>query len=332
MPEMMKRIHVAALARVALAALATGGLFAQGAAAQSYPSKLIKIIVPYPAGGSTDQMARMLSPKLSASLGQTVVIENLSGGATMIGTGAAARAAPDGYTLLATASVFAVNVMLHKSPSYKVEDFTPIAGIASYPYVLTVHPSVPARSVRELIDYAKREPDKVNAVSLGPGGVTHLLTERFEALAGVRITDIHYRGSAPAITDLLSGQVQLYIDTVVTAMPQLRAGKLRPLAISTEERSALLPDVPTFKESGFPGMTQGGWFGVFAPARTPKPVIDRLNREVLNAVASEDFRARFARDGLAAMPFSPEQFAAFIREDAIPWERTLKALNIQIDQ
>lgn len=299
--------------------------------AQAFPTKPVKMIVPYPAGGSTDQMARMIAPRMAAALGQPVIIENQGGGATMIGSGAAARAPADGHTLLVTANVFAVNTLLHKAPSYKVEDFIPVAGIASYPYVLTVHPSVPAKNVAELIDFAKREPAKTNAVSLGPGGVTHLLNERFEALAGVKITDIHYRGSAPAITDLLSGQVQMYFDTVVTAMPQIRAGKLRALAVSTEERSALLPDVPTFKEAGYPGMTQRGWFGVFAPAATPQAVVARLNKEVLAATAAEEARARFERDGLTRMTFAPEQFAAFIKDDVAPWARTLKALNIQVE-
>jgi tripartite-type tricarboxylate transporter receptor subunit TctC len=312
-------------------ALAAAVLFAGHVGAQSYPSKPLRVIVPYPAGGSTDQMARMIAPRMSNALGQPVIIENPSGGATMIGTGAAARAPADGYTLLATANVFAVNTLLHKSPSYRVEDFIPVAAIASYPYVLTVHPAVPAKTVKELVDFAKREPSKVNAVSLGPGGVTHLLNERFEALAGVQITDIHYRGSAPAITDLLSGQVQMYFDTVVTAMPQIRAGKLRPLAVSTEERSPLLAEVPTFKEVGYPGMTQRGWFGVFVPAGTPRAIVERLHKEVLAATAADEAKARFERDGLARMTLSPEQFDAFIKDDVAPWARTLKALNIQAE-
>ena len=311
--------------------LLAAALLATPVAAQNFPAKPVRMIVPYPAGGSTDQMARMIAPRMAAALGQPVIIENQGGGATMIGSGAAARAPADGHTLLVTANVFAVNTLLHKAPSYKVEDFIPVAGIASYPYVLTVHPSVPAKNVAELIDFAKREPAKTNAVSLGPGGVTHLLNERFEALAGVKITDIHYRGSAPAITDLLSGQVQMYFDTVVTAMPQIRAGKLRALAVSTEERSALLPDVPTFKEAGYPGMTQRGWFGVFAPAATPQAVVARLNKEVLAATAAEEARARFERDGLTRMTFTPAQFAAFIKDDVAPWAHTLKALNIQVE-
>ena len=314
-----------------LLSLAAAVLLAANAAAQGFPAKPVRMIVPYPAGGSTDQMARMIAPRMAAALGQPVIIENQGGGATMIGSGAAARSAPDGHTLLVTANVFAVNTLLHKAPSYKVDDFIPVAGIASYPYVLTVHPSVPAKNVAELVDFAKREPAKTNAVSLGPGGVTHLLNERFEALAGVKITDIHYRGSAPAITDLLSGQVQMYFDTVVTAMPQIRAGKLRALAVSTDERSALLPDVPTFKEAGYPGMTQRGWFGVFAPAGTPQAVVDRLNKEVLAATRADEARARFERDGLARMSFTPAQFAGFIKDDVAPWARALKALNIQAE-
>jgi tripartite-type tricarboxylate transporter receptor subunit TctC len=315
-----------------LAAALTAAVFGAGdAGAQSYPAKPIRMIVPYPAGGSTDQMARMMAPRMSSALGQPVIIENQGGGATMIGTGAAARAPADGYTLLATSNVFAVNTLLHKSPSYKVEDFIPVAGIASYPYVLTVHPSVPAKTVKELVDFAKREPAKVNAVSLGPGGVTHLLNERFEALAGVQITDIHYRGSAPAITDLLSGQVQMYFDSMVTAMPPIRAGKLRPLAVSTEERSALLPEVPTFKEAGYAGMTQRGWFGVFVPAGTPRAIVERLNNEVLAATAADEAKARFERDGLTRMIFSPEQFDAFIKDDVAPWARALKVLNIHAE-
>lgn len=306
-------------------------MIAGTAFAQSYPAKAVRMIVPYPAGGSTDQMARMIAPRLSAALGQPVLVENQSGGATMIGTGAAARAAPDGHTLLVTANVFAVNTLLHKSPSYKVEDFAPVAGIASYPYVLTVHPGVPAKNLKELVAFARREPKKMNAVSLGPGGVTHLLNERFEALADVRITDIHYRGSAPALTDLLSGQVQMFFDTVVTAMPHIRAGKLRALAVSTEERSALLPEVPTFKESGYAGLTQRGWFGVFAPAATPRPIVERLNREVLAATEAPEAKERFARDGLSRVSFNPEEFAGFIKDDVAPWAKTLKTLNIQIE-
>jgi tripartite-type tricarboxylate transporter receptor subunit TctC len=201
----------------------------------------------------------------------------------------------------------------------------------SYPYVLVVNPGVAATGVAELAALAKREPAKINAVSLGQGGVTHLLNERFEALAGVTITDIHYRGAAPALIDLIAGQVQMYFDSVTTSMVHIRSGKLRPLAVSTEERSALLPDVPTFREVGFPAMTQRGWFGVFAPAATPRTVVERLHGEVLAATASDEARSRFQLDGLTRMAMSPAEFDAFIKADLAPWARTLKELNIRIE-
>lgn len=330
----MKPRALAALAMMCLTAglgLGLGLIAPDEASAQSYPTKSIRIIVPYPAGGSTDQLARLMTPRLSASLGQTVYIENIGGGATMIGTGAAARSAPDGYTLLVTSLAFSVNVLLTKSPSYKLEDFVPVAPVITAPYIMTVNPSVPANTVSELIAYAKREPAKVNAASLGLGGVTHLLNERFAALAGVPITSVHYRGAGPAQTDLLGGRVQFFIDNLVTAIPYVRSGKVRPLAITTEGRSDLIPDVPTFKELGYPGMTQDSWFGVFAPNGTPKAIVDRLNREVLNAVRSKEFQAVAVRDGLQVVPYTPEQFADFIKKDAAVWERTLKSLNIQIE-
>jgi tripartite-type tricarboxylate transporter receptor subunit TctC len=297
--------------------------------AQSYPSRAVRVVVPYPAGGGIDRLARLLAPGLSSALGQPMVIENQGGGATMIGTGAVARAPADGYTLLFTSNGFAVNVLLQKSPSYKVEDFVAVAPVAAFPYVLTVTPSFPPRSVQELIDYARREPAKVNAATVGQGSAIHLLNERFEGLAGVAIADVHYRGTAPALTDLMSGQVQILFDTVGTAARQVRSGKIRALAVTSAERSALLPDVPTFREAGLPGMTQLGWQGVFAPSGTPAPIVDRLNREIVNAASASDIRARFEPDGLSPLRLTREEFAKFVREDGALWERIIKTLNIQ---
>lgn len=301
------------------------------ATAQSYPSRPVRVVVPYPAGGGIDRLARLLAPQLSVALGQPVVIENQGGGATMIGTGAVARAAPDGYMLLFTTNGFAVNVLLQKSPSYKVEDFIAVAAVAAFPYVLTITPSFPARSVQELVDYARREPAKVNAATVGPGSAIHLLNERFESLTGVVIADVHYRGTAPALTDLMAGQVQMLFDTMGTAARQVRSGKIRALAVTSAERSALLPEVPTFRELGLPGMTQSGWMGFFAPAGTPAPIVERLNREIVNAASGNEIRARFEPDGLSALRLSREEFAKFVRDDAAPWERIVKALNIQIE-
>lgn len=304
---------------------------ASTAFAQTYPTKTIKLIVPYPAGGSTDQLARMMAGPMSKSLGQSIIVENISGGNTMIGTAAAARSPADGYTVLVNSLAFSVNVLITKQPSYRTEEFIPVAPLVTNPYVLILHPDVPAQSLKELLDLARRSPDKVNAVSLGIGGVTHLLNERLAAAGNVPITSVHYRGAGPALVDLLSGQVQFFIDTAVTAMPHLRAKKLRPLAVTTQERSPLLPDVPTFKELGFPQMTQDGWFGVFVPRGTPAPIVDRLNQEVLAAMATPAVQQVAARDGLSVPRWTPQEFDQFIRQDSAAWAAVVKKLNIQLD-
>ena len=182
-----------------------------------------------------------------------------------------------------------------------------------------------------MLAYAKRNPGKLNAVSLGQGGVTHLFTERFAATAGIQIVPVHYKGAAPGLVDLLSGQVQIFLDAANTAMPQVRGGKLRALAVSSESRFALLPDVPTFKEAGLPAMTQLGWFAMFAPAGTSKAIVDRLNAEVIKAVSGNDVDAQFGQQGLAAMPLSPDQLAAFIKDDEARWKQTLQTLKITLE-
>jgi len=304
---------------------------AGAAQAQGYPSRPVKLIVPYPAGGSTDQLARMIAGPMSKSLGQPVYVENISGGNTMIGTAAAARSPADGYTVLVNSLAFSVNVLVTKQPSYRTEDFIPVSPLVTNPYVLSVNLGVPAQSLKELIDYARSQPDKVNAASLGLGGVTHLLNERLAAATNVPITSVHYRGAGPAMIDLLAGQVQFFIDTAVTSMPNLRANKLRPLAVTTPERSPLLPDVPTFKELGYPEMTQEGWFGVFVPKGTPMEIVERLNREVLSAMATSEVQLVVKRDGLNAPKWSPKEFAEFIERDTAAWAAIVKKLNIQLD-
>lgn len=296
-----------------------------------YPEKTIKVIVPYPAGGSSDQLARMVAPKLRESLGQNVYVENLSGGNTMIGTGVAARAAPDGYTILVTSLAYSVNLLVTKAASYKTDDFIPIAPIVMNPYLMMVNPSVPATNIKELLQVAKQDPAKFNAVGLGPGGVTHLLNERFAALSGVPITTIQYRGAGPALIDLLGGQVQFFIDTLVTSIPFARSGKLRALGVTSEIRSKLLPDIPTLTESGYPGMTQEGWFGAFVPAGTPKPIVDRLNYAINEAMASREVQEIVTRDGLKTASLTPAQFLQFITDDTKKWANTVRTLKIQIE-
>ena len=314
-----------------ISTLILGLCMAGSAMAQAFPSKPIRLIVPYAAGGSSDQIARLVAVPMSKSLGVPVVVENMAGGNTMIGAGAAARAAPDGHTLMVNGVAFSVNVLVTKSPSYQTDDFIPVASLIKFPYVLSVNTTVPATNVAELVAFAKKEPNNVNAVSLGTGGVTHLLNERFASAVGVPITSVPYKGSAPALTDLLAGQVQFYIDATVSSIQHIRAGKLRPLAVTTDERSALLPNVPTFKELGYPGMTQEGFFGVFAPKGTPQPIVDRVNAEVIKALASPEAVALFERDGLKAPAYTPKQFADFIKKDGAVWAETIRPLKIQLD-
>ncbi|OWT54812.1 Bug family tripartite tricarboxylate transporter substrate binding protein [Candidimonas nitroreducens] len=304
---------------------------AHGAATERFPSRPIKLIVPYPAGGSTDQLARMIAEPMSKSLGQAVYVENRGGGNTMIGSAAASRAPADGYTLLVNSLAFSVNVLVTKHSSYRTDDFIPVAPLVTTPYVLSVNPGVPAQSLQELLDYARRAPDKVNAVSLGVGGVTHLLNERLAAATHVPITSVHYRGAGPAMIDLLSGQVQFFIDTAVTSMPNLRTHKLRPLAVTSAERMKLLPEVPTFKELGYPEMTQESWFGVFAPKGTPADIVQRLNVEVRKAMASPAVQQIITHDGLQAPQWTPQEFDQFIRRDSATWAAIVKKLNIQLD-
>ena len=306
--------------------------FALGATAQStFPTKPVRIVVPYAPGGGVDRMARLLARPLSTALGQSVIVENLGGAATVIGTTAVGRSAPDGHTLLLTTNGFTVNILVKKKPGYDVDNFVAVAPVAVFSYVLGIYPKVPAKTLKEFTDYARREPDKVNAGAVGAGSAMHLLNERFETLTRLSIPDIHYRGLAPALADLMGGHVQMLFDTIGTTARQSKAGKVRVLAVTSPTRAALLPDVPTFRELGMDGMTQLGWQGIFAPLGTPVPVVDRLNREIVRIAGSSDIRARFAPEGLSPLDLTRVEFAKFVRDDAAPWKNIVKALNIQID-
>jgi tripartite-type tricarboxylate transporter receptor subunit TctC len=289
--------------------------------AQSYPSKPIRVVIPYAPGGGVDRMGRLMAPLLGNALGQPVIIENQGGAATMIGTSMVGRAPADGHTLLFTTNGFSVNVLVHPSPSYKVEEFVAVAPVAVFAYILGVNPNVPARNVQEFIAWAKKEPAKVNAGAVGQGSAMHLLNERFETLSGIVVPEVHYRGLAPALADLMGGQVQM-----------LKGGKVRGLAVTSPERSPLVPEVPTFREAGIPGMTQLGWQGVFAPLATPIPVVDRLNREIVKIATSPEIRVHFEPEGLSPLDLSREAFGKFVRDDAAPWERIVKALGIKMTE
>jgi len=298
---------------------------AQAQTQTTWPAKPIRMIVGFAAGGSTDVTARIIAQALSERLGQPVVVENRGGAGGNIGAEAAAKADPDGYTLLmATSSTFAANPNLYKSLSFDVrKDFAPIAVTAFIPNLLVVNPSVPANNVAELIAYLKANPDKLNYASAGNGTSQHLSGELFNSLAGVRMTHIAYRGGAPAVTDLLSGQVQLTFAPLVEVIQQVRAGKLKALGITTAKRSPLLPEVPTILES-LPGYEVALWNGLLAPANTPPDIIDRINRATIEALRSPEVKAKLAEQGSEPVGNTPAEFKAFIDSELVKWRKLVE--------
>jgi tripartite-type tricarboxylate transporter receptor subunit TctC len=319
------------LARLCLATLLLASAFSSHA--QAWPTKPIRLVVPYPPGGSADILARSIGQKLSDGLGQQVVVENRPGAGTAIGAEAVAKAAPDGYTiLLGTVSSHAINPALTPGLKYDpVKDFAPVSLVASIPFALIVHPSLPATSVKELIALAKAKPGSLNFSSAGSGTSNHLAGELFKSMTGTFMVHIPYKGSAPALNDLIAGQVQLMFDLVLTTAPHVKSGAVRALAVTGRERSSALPGVPTVAESGVPGYEVSAWFGFFAPAGTPPAVVNALNAETVKTLRLPDLRERLASQGADAVTNSPEQFSALVREELAKWTRVVKASGMKAD-
>ena len=315
---------------LAFAALASIAMPAQ---AQTYPTKPIRLVVPFPAGGTTDILARAVAQKLSETLGQQVIVDNRPGAGGNIGSELVARSAPDGYTLLmGTVGTHAINVSLYpKLPYDPVKDFTPIVLMAGVPNVLVVNPSLPARSVSELIAYAKANPGKLNFASSGSGTSIHLSGELFKVLTGVQMTHVPYKGSAPALTDLVGGQVQLMFDNLPSSLAFIKAGKLRALAVTSKTRAAALPDVPTMVEAGVPDFEASSWFGILAPAGTPRDIVVRINAEVAKWLATPDAREKLAGQGAIAAGGAPEDFARHIASETAKWARVVKASGAKVE-
>ena len=315
----MRRLFVLAFT------FAIAGSAAAAQAQPAWPTKPIKILVGYAPGGSTDVTARIIGQALSERLGQPVIIENRPGAAGNIAAEAAAKADPDGYTItMSTSSTFATNPSLYKSLPFDVQaDFAPITLTAFIPNLLVVNPSVPANNVAELIAYLKANPDKVNFGSSGNGSSQHISAALFNSLAGVHMAHISYRGGAPAVNDLLGGQVQVIFAPLVEVLQQVRADKLRALGITTAKRSPQLPDVPTIAET-LPGYEVRLWNGLLAPAKTPPEIIDRINRATIDALRSSEVQAKLAEQGSEPVGNSPEEFKAFIASELVKWRRLVE--------
>ncbi len=286
-----------------------------GVQAQAYPTKALRLIVPFAPGGGNDTIARAIGAQMSGSMGQQVVIDNRAGAGGVLGAEAAARAPADGYTLfLGGVGSHAVNPTLMPNLPYDaVKDFSPVSLIASAPSVLVVNTTVNARTVSELTAIAKASPGKLNYATNGNGSSSHLATLLYESLAGIQMTHVPYKGFAPALTDILGGQVQLMMNSIVALAPQVKAGKIRALAVSSRTRSSVLPDVPTMAEAGVAGYEAGSWYGILVPAGTPRDIVQRLNAEVVRAVKQPDVRERLASEGADPIGSTPEEFSAHIK-------------------
>ena len=303
------------------------------ALAQTWPAKSVRMVIPFPPGGTTDILARLAAQKLTEALGQQVVPDNRPGASGNIGTEQVAKSPPDGYTLVtAPGSTLTIHPSLYAKLGFDpLRDFAPVTILAAVPNLLVVHPSLPVRTVKELIALAKARPDQLNYASTGAGQSTHLSMELFKTMAAVKITHVPYKGSAPAVTDLVGGHVSLMFDNMPSALPHAKAGKLRGIAVSTQRRSPVVPEIPTVAESGLPGFEVSVWFGVLAPAATPREVIEHLNRVLVKALQSADVRERLATQGAEPIANTPEQFTAQMKGDLVKWAKVVKAADIKLD-
>ena len=300
------------------------------AQSENYPSRPIRFIAANAPGGGLDVTARAIGPKLSAALGQQVIVDNRAGAAGSIASEILSKAGPDGYTIMvASLGGLAVNTNLYKGLSYHpLRDFTPVTWATSQSNVLVVHPSVAAGSVQELIALAKAQPGKLTFGSSGAGNAGHLAGELFSTMAGIKMVHVPYKGGAPAMLDLVGGRIQLIFSSAPTAVPQLKAGRIRGLAVTTAKRSAALPDLPTVAEAGLPGFEANNWYGVVTVMRTPRPIVDRLNAEIGRALNSPDTRQLLLAQGLEVRTSTPQEFGAYMRSEFDKWARVIKDAGI----
>lgn len=324
--QRLQKFFAATLALIA-SLVFTGAVFCQG-----YPTKPIRLIVPFAPGGGVDSVARLLAQSLSVNLGQQVVIDNRGGAGGIVGMEIVARAAPDGYTMLMSHVGFTAMPGLYKKlPFDPVKDFTGVVVAASGVYVLVVNPAVPVKSVNELIAYAKANPGKLCYASAGTGSTIHLAGELFKRMAGIELLHVSYKGAAPALTEVVAGEVQMMFGTATNTLPMVKAGKLRALAVTSAKRSALAPELPTVAESGLPGFEVAGWYGFAAPVMTPKPLVARINTDTNRALRSTDLVERLRFQGLEPVGGTPEESTALIRNDVARWTKVIRDAGIQAE-
>jgi tripartite-type tricarboxylate transporter receptor subunit TctC len=330
----MLRIRLGVFIFLALtAASASAQKFADGAQRSAYPDKPIRIVVPFSAGGSADIFARAIGNKLTEAWKQQVVIDNRAGSGGVIGSEIAARAAPDGYTLMLgiTANIAINPALYRKLPYDPVRDFAPVTLVAAAPYVMVVPVSLPARTVQEFISLAKAKPGQLNYAALGNGSASHLLAELFASMAGIRLAHVPYKLVGSLLTDLMAGQVQLFFVGAVSAQVQTKGGKLRAIEVTGVKRSALMPEVPTIAESGVSGYEVTGWYGVFVPAATPRPIVVQLNREIVRILKLPEVGERFSADGADIIGNTPQEFAAYIKSEIAKWSGVVKMSGARED-
>jgi len=319
------------VARILVIAMLTA-LHGLANAQEAYPSKPIRFIIPFTPGGSTSVLARLIGQKLSESWGQQVIVDNRPGGNTIIGSEALVKSAPDGYTILQVTPFHVTNPHLFpKLPYDPIKDFAPVATLVVSEFVLVLNPGVPANDLRELIALAKSKPGQLNYASTGNGGATHLASEFFNIMAGVKVQHIPYKGTVPALTDVIGGQVQMLFAIPIIAIPHINSGKLKAIAISGEKRWSAIAQVPTFTEAGLPNFDVKAWYGVLAPAETPKEIVNKLSAEIARILALPDIKEKLLGQGMDPFVSTPEQFAALIKADLAKYARIIKAANIKIE-
>lgn len=325
--------HSFLLGAVLSAGLSLAALLPGHALANDFPERPVKLVVPYPPGGGADIFARTMSEALAAELGQSVVVENRPGANGIIGTDAVARSAPDGYTIvLGNIGPNAINQALYpKLPYHTIHSFTPVSLLGYTTHAVAVHPSVPVSNIQELIELARKSPNSLNYASAGLGGSPHLAGELFQQMTGTVMTHVPYQGASPANTDLVAGQVELTFNGLPTLISMIRSGQVKPLAVTGRTRSHLLPDVPTVDESGVQGYDVRTWYGIFSPANTPKPIVDRLNQAFVAILATEKMQEQLVGQGYEVASSTPEEFAELVKNEVARWQKVVEDANVKIE-